>query len=267
MTRLSESVAPNHKPKLGEELPIFCERCGYSLFGLPQIRCDHCEILQFHCPECGHHQPINTLRPAAQRAMGRIRALWLAWVVFFKLNFFGWLLFAWMAMGVDWSYRYEYVSPPRPVSTTARGAPSTVIFVPRTLNREAGLAFALFGLSFGMVSRMLLLRWRRSNLVGAVLAGLIVLAVAVGVTIRRWELIRASRQGSSVPSPWTGEMLAVMLLAAGFVLIGSLIVWPIWSMLARAFLPARTAGALLDWQKSQSDRSASTLGGGDESSK
>jgi hypothetical protein len=62
-------------------------------------------------------------------------------------------------------------------------------------------------------------------------------------------------------------MLAVMLLAAGFVLIGSLIVWPIWSMLARAFLPARTAGALLDWQKSQSDRSASTLGGGDESSK
>ena len=49
--------------KLGEELPIFCERCGYSLHGLPQTRCEHCTILQFHCPECGHHQPINTLRP------------------------------------------------------------------------------------------------------------------------------------------------------------------------------------------------------------
>ena len=24
--------------KLGEELPIFCERCGYSLNGLPQSR-------------------------------------------------------------------------------------------------------------------------------------------------------------------------------------------------------------------------------------
>src|SRR5688572_14362912 len=75
--------------KLGEELPIFCERCGYALHGLPQARCDKCAILHFSCPECGHRQPINTLRPAAQRILGRVRAFVLGLWVFFKLNFFG----------------------------------------------------------------------------------------------------------------------------------------------------------------------------------
>src|SRR5687768_6694155 len=95
-------------PKLGEELPVFCERCGYSLHGLPQCRCEACTLLQFVCPECNHRQPINTLRPAAQRLIGRIRAAFLVAVVFFKINWFGWLLFAWFAMGVDWSYQYNY---------------------------------------------------------------------------------------------------------------------------------------------------------------
>src|SRR5215212_9739394 len=108
--------------KLGEELPVFCERCGYSLHGLPQTRCEHCTILQFHCPECGHHQPINTLRPAAQTLIGRIRGGWLAFVVFFKLNLFGWLLFAWVGMGAAWSYRYDMEASQR-VSTTNPSQP------------------------------------------------------------------------------------------------------------------------------------------------
>jgi len=37
---------------------------------------------------------------------------------------------------------------------------------------------------------------------------------------------------------------------AGMVVIGAWISWPIWLMLVRLFLPARTAGALLEWQKS-----------------
>src|SRR3954469_15943660 len=94
-------------PKLGEELPVFCERCGYSLHGLPQTRCEHCTVLQFHCPECGHHQPINTLRPAAMAVIGRVRAFALAIVVLLKLAFFGLLLFAWFGMGMEWSYRYN----------------------------------------------------------------------------------------------------------------------------------------------------------------
>src|SRR6266550_6330174 len=93
--------------RLGEELPVFCERCGYSLHGLPQTRCEHCTLLQFHCPECGHHQPINTLRPAAQTILGRIRGGWLTLVILFKLNLFGWLLFAWVVMGAAWSVQYD----------------------------------------------------------------------------------------------------------------------------------------------------------------
>ena len=59
MTMTNDSPAPASQiraSKLGEELPIFCERCGYNLNGLPQVRCEHCDILQFHCPECGHHR-------------------------------------------------------------------------------------------------------------------------------------------------------------------------------------------------------------------
>ena len=97
---------------LGEELPLFCEKCGYSLHGMPPVRCDHCTILQFHCPECGHHQPINTLRPAAHRILGRFRAAALGLNVFIKLNFFGWLLFAWAAMGMEWTYSYHNPGKP-----------------------------------------------------------------------------------------------------------------------------------------------------------
>jgi len=68
-------VRTREKPRLGEELPVFCERCGYSLHGSPRLRCACCAILHFACPECGHHQPINTLRPAVQRVLGRLRAV------------------------------------------------------------------------------------------------------------------------------------------------------------------------------------------------
>ena len=97
------TTAPSASPRvrLGEELPIFCEKCGYSLHGLPQARCERCTVLHYVCPECNHHQPINTLRPAAQRILGRIRAFALGVWVLLKLNYFGWLLFAWFVMGTE----------------------------------------------------------------------------------------------------------------------------------------------------------------------
>src|SRR5215207_9669827 len=94
------TATPLPRIPLGEELPLFCERCGYSLSGLPQLRCDHCRVLHFSCPECDHHQPINTLRPAALRALGRLRALGLALIVFLKINFFFWCLFIWGVIGL-----------------------------------------------------------------------------------------------------------------------------------------------------------------------
>src|SRR5688500_2155568 len=94
--------------RLGEKLPVFCERCGYSLHGSIPVRCGACDLLHFACPECNHHQPINTLRPAFQRALARARGLGLVFSVIGKLAFFGVLLFAWFAMGFEWSYRYDF---------------------------------------------------------------------------------------------------------------------------------------------------------------
>jgi hypothetical protein len=230
---------PRQRARLGEELPIFCEKCGYSLHGLPQHRCDHCQILQFTCPECGHHQPINTLRPAFQAMLGRVRAAWLAGVVFFKLNFLFWPLFGWVGMGVECSYSYRYDSAGFRGIETVR------------VDWEIIAAFTFFALAFGMVARMLLLRWRRGWAVGTVLAGLVLVALTLGARIQQWD------HDSSL-SPFSSEFLTLMGLAAVVVILGASIVWPIWFMLVHAFLPRRAAKALLEWQRSASDR-VSTL--------
>ena len=201
---------PIHSQKLGEELPIFCERCGYSLNGLPQSRCADCKILHFHCPECAHRQPINTLRPAAQRIIGRLRALWLCFAVLFKLNFFGWLLFAWVAMGVEWSFRWDYQRVQKVVVTSAGGATQSftqAISIPRELDLESLAAFGFFGLGFGLVGRMLLLRWRRGYLVGLVLGGLMLIAVMAGAKIRQLDV-------HSAPNPYSRDFLIMALIGA-----------------------------------------------------
>ena len=143
--------------KLGEELPVFCEKCGYSLHGLAQTRCEHCTLLQFHCPECGHHQPINTLRPAAQTMLGRIRGAWLVLVVLFKLNLFGWLFFAWIGMGAAWSYQYDYTASQK--AQQAAAAPGTPVpYAPvwksADFDLQSALAFGLFAWPMGMVLRI-----------------------------------------------------------------------------------------------------------------
>ncbi|MGE5611308.1 MAG: hypothetical protein ACM359_18815 [Bacillota bacterium] len=216
---------------LGEELPIFCEHCGYALHGLPPVRCEHCQTLHFRCPECGHTQPINTLRPAVQRMLGRVQA-WITglWVLV-KINFFFWLLFAWLAMGVEWSYRY-----------TMSGKAFTI--EPYPIDFESILAFSFFGLSFGMVARMLLLRWRRSLWVGMILASLVSLAILGGAIFYQWE-----RQIAT--SPLRTGFIMMIILADGFLILGTIMVFPIWSGFVRLFLPKHTASALLDWQMGQ----------------
>ena len=238
--------------RLGEELPVFCERCGYVLHGLPPVRCEHCEILYFRCPECGHSQPINTLRPAVQRTLGRLRAWCVGAWVFVKINIAFWLLFGWGAMGHEWSYHYAQTTqrvrmvsgPGRPVQTSIWYVPQ-----PRPLDWESILAFGFFALPTGMVLRMLLLRWRRGYWVGLVVAALVVGAVSCGALLRQhaYEI-------GSLPGAFTTDLCRLMGLAACCVLLGSSVVFVIWSGLVRLFLPARVATVLLDWQQSPSDR-------------
>ncbi|MDQ3440550.1 MAG: hypothetical protein M3478_09405, partial [Planctomycetota bacterium] len=158
------SVAMQRVP-LGAELPLFCERCGYSLNALPQVICEHCAIRQFHCPECGHHQPINTLRPALQRTLGRMRAFTVGAIAFVKLNWFCWHLFFWVIMGFEWAYNWNrYTGNQEPLWPTF----------------EAVLAFTIYGTVIGFGSRLMLLRWRSGALVGVVLGAVFCLALVMG---------------------------------------------------------------------------------------
>src|SRR5688572_6493830 len=161
----NEQLVPDQSTKLpktriGEELPLFCERCGYSLHGLPMSRCASCTVLQFHCPECGHHQPINTLRPAFQRILGRLRAALLIVLVIVQLNVVFWPLLGWVVMGDEWSHTRDYTK-----GTNQRGE-----IVPARMTIEMIVAFMIFGLAYGAVARMMLLRWARGWAVGVVLA-------------------------------------------------------------------------------------------------
>ena len=247
------------KIRLGEELPIFCEKCGYALHGLPQNRCAACDILQFHCPECGHHQPINTLRPAFQKLLGRIRAFFVAMSVLFKINFFVWLLVAWFAMGVEFSYTYDHsafrmnrAAAAGPGGQFNRVYSGMATKIPQPLDWEEMLAFSIFGLFFGMFSRMLLLRWRRGYAVGMVLAALVAIAISLGAL--------AESTGDNVAThPFTREFLLCIGTAAVTITLGASIVWGVWTALVAVFLPKATGAALLDWQRSLSNRPVSAL--------
>ena len=233
-------TAPPRQARLGEELPIFCERCGYSLNGLPQVRCGACTVLHFSCPECNHHQPINTLRPAFQRILGRLRALGLAAIVFLKLNVFGWSLFAWGVAGMGISYQYDYNS--------GRGGRYNYYQLIEPEFQDEGVMILLcFGFAFGAVGRMLLLRWRSGVLVGIVLAGLVVLAWYTGAFFRTWEM------RAEAVSPFNGTVSAYVASAAAGVVAGAASAWGIWLALAHSFLPKRTAAALLAWQAALSE--------------
>ncbi len=230
---------PSRGARLGEELPVFCERCGYSLHGLVQIRCEMCNVLHFSCPECGHHQPINTLRPAFQRVLGRLRALGLSAVMVLKINFFLWPLILFGALGGEVAYRYDFQA--------RNGQYATAPFI-----EELGVMVFLFAAAFTAVGRMLLLRWRKGVLVGLVLGALVVLALIIGAHL--WQM--SYRQ--SLASPMTGAFLTYLFIAFAGGWVGAACVWGIWVALAHAFLPKRIAVALLEWQRAMSDPQAAT---------
>jgi hypothetical protein len=261
--RRAGAALPTTKIALGEELPVFCERCGYTLHGLPQHVCSQCTVRQFHCPECGHHQAINTLRPAFQKVLGRVRAFLLAISVLIKLNFFGWLLFVWGIAGFETSYQYQdnqaystrvTVNTPGGARYVQRNRQYT--FVPREYDMGEVVGLSMFALAFGMVGRMLLLRWRRGYLVGLTLAALACTAIVIGAYCRRWD---RSDNDAWPPHPLTPEFLSVLATVAVTLTLAASIVWGIWVALAHVFLPRRTSQALLDWQRTLSNPPAAAL--------
>lgn len=213
---------------------MFCERCGYSLHGLAQIRCASCRVLHFACPECGHHQPINTLRPAVQRMLGRLRAGGLALIVLFKINFFFWVLFGWAAFGSELGYSYRS-------NSYGSAEYGTAIY-----DFEVVLGVILFSTAFGAVGRMFLLRWRRGVLVGLTMGVLVSLAMVLGAHL---ELLWRSGR---LPSPMTYDFCMYLFWAIAGAALGGWIAWGIWLGLVQLFLPKVAAAALLEWQRAMS---------------
>src|SRR5206468_13025001 len=62
---LSAAAAPEAggrlRVRLGDELPIFCEKCGYSLHRLPLVRCEMVAVIHYVFPEFSDIQPIKYL--------------------------------------------------------------------------------------------------------------------------------------------------------------------------------------------------------------
>lgn len=242
-------IARSEAP-LPVELPLFCEACGYSLHALPPSRCEHCTVMHFRCPECGHQQPLMTIRPAVHKMLSRLRMVGLLAWVFFKLNFFVWLLFAWGAMGAEWSYQYNWAAR----SANPQGF-TGVPYIAREVDLEVLLAFSLFAFGFGLFGRMLLLRWRRPLLVGIILALLVCAAIYAGVRFTIWE--RRLQL-----SPFTTNWAIIMGVTAGWIILGGVLVWPIWVGLVRLFLPARAAELLLKAQRTSEFSGFSFQGSG-----
>jgi hypothetical protein len=170
-----------------------------------------------------------------QRALGRLRAMGLALIVFVKINYFGWTLFFWGVCGMAIAYGYHYDAN---YANTGYG--------PAKFEEEGGLILFLFGLAWAMIGRMLLLRWRRGALIGLALAALLLLAMTLGAHLRQLEY------SQPLPSPMAAGFMAYMFFAALGALVGASVAWGVWLSLTHAFLPKRAAVALIEWQRAMS---------------
>jgi hypothetical protein len=145
---------------------------------------------------------------------------------------------------VDASYQREYDR----TRTVVVGGQTRQVAVARwrpiRINLEILLAVTLFAAAFGAVERMILLRWRRSYVVGAILGLLVAGALALGA-----HLNRIFENEPDIPSPFAFDFLMLMAWAFAAVLLSATLVWPVWALLVKAFLPRNAATALLSWQR------------------
>ena len=147
--------------------------------------------------------------------LGRVRGAWLVSVITMKLAFFIIMLISWCGMGSAWSYEYNpsaYVQSGSNQSGYTRVGPT---FLPIRINWPVMIAFAILGGSFGMVGRMLLLRWRRGTIIGLILAALALAAAALGARMRIVGL------SEDLPSPFQRDFLTLLAIGAGAIILGA----------------------------------------------
>lgn len=194
---------------LSEELPLFCDGCGYSLHGQQQIVCSECGLRHFHCPECGKRQSINTWRPAAFRTFGRLRMMGLWIVVIIKLALMATMVMVTIALASDLS---------RSLREPFLGQfnRSSFYYSIRSPNVAQTVVMIVVAALVAATARMLFLRFRSGFLVGVAFAMVILGCFLVGGTER--VLINLT----STFVVWVVQQLLLILVAA---LISVLFMW------------------------------------------
>jgi len=177
-------------------------------------------------------------------------------VVLFKLNLIGWTLFGWVVAGHDGAYHFQWLQDQLKQNQSPKAQNINAYidwWTMRGLELDTVLPLGIGALAFGMVCRMALLRWKRGWIVGVVLASLVMAALTLGVWIRGWD------DDTIDVAPIIRMFVWLMGYIFLVVLLGASIVWPIWVLIVRAFLPRRLSDRLLDWQCSLSERDAAAV--------
>lgn len=236
-----------------ETWPLFCERCGHTLVGLPHARCGGCGILHFACPECGGRQPLNTVRPAAQRIAARVRSFFLMGTLLLRV---GLLLAAFasaMALGYEASYEYRSLTNVRSRPQPMPQPGWTYGYGPRPFRWDEGeVAGVVFAAAVGLAGRMMLLRFRAGWLPALGLAIWVVGGVALGTHMRAQLLDGRATANMMVVPPWADSWFERAAWIAGTTWVAAMLAWPLWVGMVRLFLVPRLADPLLSWMRQES---------------
>jgi hypothetical protein len=124
----------------------------------------------------------------------------------------------------------------------------------RTVNIELEVIFVTVIVSsiFAFVTRLLLLRWSRADYVGLALGAFAVISMTAGALFRA---IAWGRRNLATVDPLGIDFFIVLVIAFCTIATVAMLAWPVWTVLARAFLPRRTAVVLLEYQRSLSQSS------------
>jgi len=237
--------------KLGEEMPIFCRRCGAVLHGMEVVACEKCALPHFHCPQCGNDELVHTLRPAVAPVANRAALAGLTLWVGCKILFFLWFFFVCWALSLKLSYRLVRTAS----FSTHLHWQDMYHYQPLEINLGVMLACGICGFLFGGVGRLLLLGWRKGIYVGLTLALLLDGVLIWGAMTRLMMLVHREHPDLqhaadtvALTARWSNGMLVTLLWTSAMVILAASIARPVALGMVRLMTPRRWSQAILRWE-------------------